>query len=386
MSALKLLVVDDDKHILNGIRRRLQRLQAHWKVRFAESGEEALILADGFIPDAIISDLRMPGMDGAELLGRVKEAFPLCFRVALSGHAETSLILRAMEHAHRIQSKPCTVEMLACLVDEGVRLLKNIEGNGLDAWIGGIERLPAPPQGLQRLISELQQTGTHLSKVETLLQGDMALSAHLLHVANSAFFGGGMVESILQAIQRLGLDVVQGIVTSYLVEQNLFLPPACIPVMEVIRRDCQAVIPYALKRNQKSFQKGFKVDVLTTAVLLQDIGKLILLTYQPEVYRRIHAETAEVEADLVALERAAFGYSHTQVGAWLLQLWGLPESIVTAVALHHEACNAPCVHSLACLLFMAGQDMLAERAPNNSFFMPRLSPEALSAYTAKLNP
>lgn len=375
MKDLKLLVVDDDLQFLTALKSRLARLHPSWDVRYAVSGTAALELTSSFQPEAVIAELRLPDMDGADFLGRIKAAFPMCFRVALSGKADSDQVLRLAEHAHRIQTKPCLAQTMMWIVDEGVRLLRQLEGSGLKAWIGSIDRLPDPPQGLQTLLRELQQPGSNLDHVEKLLHQDVSLAAHLLHVANSSYFGGGAVDSVKQAIQRLGFDIVQGVVMSLLIRRSLTLPDFCGALVEMIHHDCQRVIPFALQHNKETFHSKFRGDVLVTAVLLQDIGKLVLMTYDPYRYVKMVRYELKQGSDFLALERSHFGYTHPQVGACLLRLWGLPESIVTAVALHHEVYEPPYAQSLSCLLYLAGQDMLQKDASPNSFFMSSLEEE-----------
>lgn len=378
MDELRILFVDDDPRILSGIRRRVRKLKPSWQIRYAESGEEALGIAAEFLPDGVVSDLRMPGMDGAQLLGEIQHRYPGCFRVALSGHAETDLILQAAEHAHRMQSKPCGVETLVRVVDEGIQLLAKIEDAGLSSWLSGMERLPQPSETVQALISSLRQSGTGIAEIESLLQKDVSLSAHLLHVANGAFFGGGKIDSILEAIQRLGVDVVQGIAMAQLIQRSIALPKSCEPVLHRIYEDCQQVISIALRLNKRYFNSCFKTDVLVTAILIQDIGRLVLLGYRPQRYLDLMRYELKPDSNLPELEKAAFGYSHPEIGARLLNLWGLPESIVTSVALHHESCQPPYADSLACLTFFAGQKMMEERAKPQPFFMKSMDGNELS--------
>lgn len=101
------LFVDDEPRVLNGLRRQHHALRDEWSMRFAAGGREALgCLADEPV-DVLVTDLCMPGMDGAELLGRVAEASPWTVRLALSGHADPVRLGMALARAHRCLEKPC---------------------------------------------------------------------------------------------------------------------------------------------------------------------------------------------------------------------------------------------------------------------------------------
>jgi YesN/AraC family two-component response regulator len=103
----RVLFVDDEKQILDGIRRLFSDQSDVWEMQFARGGEEALKLCQASRFDVVVSDMRMPGMDGATLLGHVKGLFPDAARLILSGYADVALATRAIPVAHRVLAKPC---------------------------------------------------------------------------------------------------------------------------------------------------------------------------------------------------------------------------------------------------------------------------------------
>lgn len=108
----RILFVDDDKRILNGLRRQLHGKRDVWDVSFAESGPAALAVLETDGLDVIVTDMRMPGMDGAELLTQVVERWPRLARMVLSGHADPDRLLLARSCAHRYLDKPCPASVL----------------------------------------------------------------------------------------------------------------------------------------------------------------------------------------------------------------------------------------------------------------------------------
>src|ERR1700719_1768734 len=102
----KILVVDDEPAVLNALRRLLRR--AGFEVETAGTGAEALARLDGFAPDIVLSDFRMPGMNGAELLAQVKQRQPLALRLIISGYADLDSVMTSVNEGEicRFISKP----------------------------------------------------------------------------------------------------------------------------------------------------------------------------------------------------------------------------------------------------------------------------------------
>jgi CheY-like chemotaxis protein len=109
----KILLVDDDTNILDGYRRSLSR---EFLIETALGGEEALkLVADSGPYAVIVSDMRMPGMDGIQLLGKIKDLSPDTTRIMLTGNAEIETAINAINENNifRFLTKPCGKEMMA---------------------------------------------------------------------------------------------------------------------------------------------------------------------------------------------------------------------------------------------------------------------------------
>ena len=102
----KLLFVDDDPAVLQGLRRMLRVMADEWEMSFAESGQQALQMMKKVPVDMVVSDMRMPGMDGAQLLKEVKNNFPGTIRIILSGYVDETAIIRSSGSVHQFLSKP----------------------------------------------------------------------------------------------------------------------------------------------------------------------------------------------------------------------------------------------------------------------------------------
>ena len=112
-----ILFVDDDWYLLEGLRDAMRPQRRRWTMSFVSSGEEALSLLAEQEHDIVISDLRMPGMDGATLLARVREEHPTAVRIVLSGQAELRTVARAAGVAHRLLAKPCEIDELTRVIE-----------------------------------------------------------------------------------------------------------------------------------------------------------------------------------------------------------------------------------------------------------------------------
>src|SRR5919204_1757148 len=109
---MRVLFVDDEPRVLDALRRLLRQRRDEWEMGFVTSGAEALERLSAEPVDIVISDMRMPGMDGAELLTRVRSEHPSVVRMVLSGHSEQEASMRVLQVAHQYLSKPCDSRML----------------------------------------------------------------------------------------------------------------------------------------------------------------------------------------------------------------------------------------------------------------------------------
>ncbi|MBT6488866.1 MAG: response regulator, partial [Deltaproteobacteria bacterium] len=98
---MKILFVDDEPLILEGLQNLLRRFRKKWAMSFAVGADEALEKLDIETFDIVITDMRMPGLSGAELLKRVRETHPGTARIMLSGYSEEETILQALPVAHQ---------------------------------------------------------------------------------------------------------------------------------------------------------------------------------------------------------------------------------------------------------------------------------------------
>jgi DNA-binding NtrC family response regulator len=115
---IRILFVDDDQDILAGLRNRLRAQRSRWDMVFVQSGYEALEELELASFDVVVSDMRMPLMDGAELLAQVKDRHPDVARIVLSGDAERDAVQRALPIVHQFLTKPCDGNVLRAAIEQ----------------------------------------------------------------------------------------------------------------------------------------------------------------------------------------------------------------------------------------------------------------------------
>jgi len=203
----RILFVDDEPAILAGLQNLLYKDRRRWEMVFAPSGEVALEKMRAQPFDVVVSDMRMPGMDGATLLNRIKDASPATARIMLSGHAEREAIVRALPALHQLLAKPCDAATLRATIERSLEPEATMRDAKVRAVIGRLDKLPSPPRILQRLAEVMSAPTVTLDEIAAVVADDPGLSAKVLQLVNSAYFGSGRrTSSVADAVSLLGTE------------------------------------------------------------------------------------------------------------------------------------------------------------------------------------
>jgi putative nucleotidyltransferase with HDIG domain len=335
----RILFVDDEAPILNGLRVRLHRLRAKWDMQFVESGALAVEALERTRFDVVVTDMRMPCMDGAELLRIVRDRWPEAIRVVLSGYAELQQVMRLVPYAHQYFSKPCEAGQLENLIDRCLRLHELLNQPTLRAIVGRVSKLPALPKVYARLQELLTSDDATVHDVARIISTDAAITAKLLQLVNSAFFRlARRITAIEQAVNHLGFGAIRNLVLS----AEVFSSWPGSGGRGVLSIDKLQSHVHNVAAAARALAAGTpKADDALLAGLLHDIGYWILSDQcQAELSESVALAVAE-NIPLHQAETRIIGASHAQVGAYLLGLWGLPYSVIEAVAYHHTPENVP---------------------------------------------
>ncbi len=329
----RVLFVDDEPEVLAGLQRSL-RHRKDWEMAFAGSGAEALELFQSAPFDVIVSDLRMPEMDGTELLERIRAQYPGTIRIALSGCLELEAALRAAGVVHQYLAKPCDSGQLADAIERFYASTAILTDETARRVVGAIGNLPCLSRTASAILAALQRPNVSLREVGDLIASDVAMAAKILQLVNSPLFGLYCeITSVQSALVLIGMDTLRRIAVLAEVFRAFEFQR---PIAEFSLPDFEAHsgrvarIAAALPL-PKSILPG-----CATAALLHDIGKLVLAVRLPDQFERNLQLSREQDRPLYLTEEESLGISHAEVGAYLLSLWGLSDSIVEAVCHHHR--------------------------------------------------
>jgi len=336
----RVLFVDDEPNILQGLQNLLRKHRREWDMVFALGGQEALAELAKSPFDVIVSDMRMPGMDGAALLQRVKAEHPTVARIVLSGYAERDAVMRALPVAHQYLTKPCDAEVLREVIDRVCRLQSMLSDDRLRRVIGKLDRLPSAPRTYWELERALANPDAGIPEVAHVVGKDPAMSLKLLQLSNSAFFGlSRQVTSVEQAVSYLGIELVKNLaLTAHVFSELEKDRPIEGFLLEELQRDA-VITAKTVKRMLRHDAK--QAEYAQTAAVVHDIGQLVVAIGMREAFAGIVQAACDGNLQMHQAELDVLGVTHAEVGAYLLGIWGLPPIIVEAVACHHNPAMVP---------------------------------------------
>lgn len=333
-----ILFVDDEPRVLRGMRRQLQILLEECVMVSAESGPAALrILSESDTRfDAIITDIRMSGMDGIALLKQVQQLYPYMVRIVLTGHVERDSAIRSIGLAHQFLSKPCSAETLHLTIKNALDLRNLLTARQLKQLVARLDTLPSLPALYNQLLEEIYQRDASIGKISQIIAQDIGMTAKILQLVNSAFFGlRRQISDPAQAVVYLGLDTMKSLVLSVSVFEQLDAVSLDGTSLAQLQAHSLSVATLARQIAQAEQMERQVIDFAFTAGLLHEVGRLILITKLPQDYARVHKFMA-AGIPLLHAEGLVFHATHAQVGAYLLGIWGLPYQVVEAVAHLHN--------------------------------------------------
>ncbi len=333
----KVLFVDDEPSLINGLKRMLRPLRNEWEMHFVLSGQEALDVLATSHYDVIVSDMRMPGINGAELLARIRDLYPHMIRIILSGYSDQELLLKAVRPAHQFLSKPCDAETLKNTVLRVSRIQDILNSNEVKKIIAEVDSLPSLPHLYQEITAKLEQEDTAIKEIGEIIQQDIGMSAQILKLVNSSFFGFYKnISSPVQATTLLGLDTIKtlvlsiGIFSSLKYDQNMRL------TFENLWSHSQLTANLARQIAKWISDDKIFVEDAYMGGFLHDIGILILASKLPDKYSQILERVYEQKENIWEVEKDVLGTGHAEIGAYLMGLWGFAENVIEAIIHHHK--------------------------------------------------
>ena len=329
----RILFVDDEQQILDGLRDLLRKQRKQWDMVFALGGEAALAELERGRFDVVVSDMRMPGIDGTTLLQKVKDQYPATARIILSGHAEREAVVNALPVAHQFLSKPCDAEVLRTVVERACGLQALLQDDNVKSVIGKIDRLPSAPRTYWALTHAAARPDVGLADLAKIVEEDPAMAAKVLQLVNSSYFGLAQRQtSVQQAVAYLGVELLKALTLT----AHVFVSAATAAIPGFALDALQAHSMLAARIAKRLLADKKRAAEAFTAALVHDIGKLVLAMGVPDRFGEAVRSARETARPDHVVEKELLGVTHAEVGAYLLGLWGLPLTIVEAVAYHHQ--------------------------------------------------
>ena len=198
--------------MLRVLKMGMRSMAGQWEMEFASSGEEALTLIGVKTFDVIVTDMRMPGINGAQLLNHVLRQHPETVRIILSGYADLSDVVNCVGLTHQFLEKPCSLDDLKECLKRVTTVKSRLTHDKLCELTASLKNLPSLPELYLEIADALQSPTASAQRIADIASKDPALTAKLLQLSNSAFFGvSRKVFTVAESVQLLGVGVIQSL-------------------------------------------------------------------------------------------------------------------------------------------------------------------------------
>lgn len=345
-----ILIVDDEAQILSSLRRAFL---GEYNILLAGNAEEALSILKGTEIHLILSDVRMPGMDGINLLKLVRSLYPNIHRVLMTGYTDQKDLVNAMRESLAITCvfKPWNNNELFDLINSIFAMESRMKDKKMQKIMNDIKDLPAV-DNVYRYIMDYFDSEKSMNEIAQVIEQDQALTAQILHIANSAYYGA-KTGSVSRAITYLGVDIVKEIILTNSVF-SLFknIDNTLVLLLQLHVNLCNKLVKYiyrAIVRQKLS-------PVFEVAGLLHDIGIVVLMRYFP-AERDANSDSSlknELNCENITIENNGDIITHMEAGGILLNRWGLPNALSEVAMYHHSPTeNGIIEKTLVCAVHIA---------------------------------
>ncbi len=328
-----ILFVDDEKQILNSLRRVF--MGKDYNLYFALSGEEALEILDSKSVDLIISDMRMPNMDGIKLLSIVKDKYPKVIRMILSGYSDEKQALGVFENNLAISYilKPWDNEKLLEIVDSIFKSEYIAINEDLVQILNDIEKLPLSMKIYNELCGMINED-ENIDNISRVIEEDPTLTLKILSIVNSAFYAL-KTGSIKQALNYLGLDNIKNLVfLSCFIDKG---KSKFSRELDILWNHLVTTNNLIIKIYKEILEKKLDEE-FSTVGLLHDLGKIVIITAYDTKLGKVPSFDDRISIS-PEKEKQIFKNSHEEIGAYILSRSGMPEYVIEAALFHHDPLN-----------------------------------------------
>jgi putative nucleotidyltransferase with HDIG domain len=326
----RILVVNDKPDTFEDLKEALAPSGTAWQMEYAGGADAALAALEREPVDVVIAEDQMASMDGVALLTRVRDQHPTTIRMIVSATTRPGL---ATIVSHRFLSQPCNADELAVLVKRSCALHERTGEVEAFRKTMATTALPSRPGVYMELNRVLSDPDWQPHQVSAVLERDVAMSAKVLQLANSALSGlTSTVTSVRDAVMYLGVETIR----SLSLTAEAFGKLSTRGSEDFSLDDFQGHAMLVARITASILPAGRTQQEAVTAALLHDIGKLVLISDGGRRWAQLTEQARERQVPVHVVEQETDGVTHAHVGAHLLSLWGLPDGIVEAVAHHHD--------------------------------------------------
>jgi HD-like signal output (HDOD) protein len=307
-------------------------------------------------PDLILSDERMPGMQGSQLLEEARELAPGTLRIIMSGYVSLDK-LTAITSAHQYVAKPFDALQLKNILVRTFAARDRVQNKRLQAVVTSLRSLPSLPQVHHVLLTELENNRGASAVIGQMVAQDAGLSAKVLQLANSPLFGREyLVSSPVEAVLCLGTSMIAAVVLAQTLFKHYHSNSHPEFSLQRVWSHCwrTADLAQCYCREQK-LPRQTQEEVFL-AGLLHETGRLILMDNFPDQYQAACDAARQAQSPLGPQLRQVFQIAPCEIAAYLLDLWGMPETVVAAISLlEHPENEKAAAFTMASALYIADQ-------------------------------
>lgn len=362
------------------IREGLQDTADKWHVEFVGTVRQGLAALEKGSFDAAAVDLQAQGVDAPGLFKTMMEVSPTTLRLGLITPPERQAIQQVRAAAHQLLTKPCDAKVLKAVLARAFAAQDYLTDENFSKLVSGIRALPVLPNIYTELMQELKSADPSLERAGLIVAKDMGLSAKILTLVNSAFFGlGRPITHPSEAAMFLGTETLRALVLSL----QVFSQFSQVRLKEFSVENLwkHSWTTGVLAKRLCEFEEADRTttDEAFIAGLLHDLGKLVLAANMPSQLEEIIRQGRQKKITFSEQEYQMFSASHAEIGGYLLGKWGLSSGVVEAVAFHHRPMLAR-RQDFCALTAVHAANTIAKKGPSECGLNPQpISKEYLAA-------
>lgn len=222
----------------------------------------------------------------------------------------------------------------------------------LEEIVRRVEELPALPKTAHKVIKLTEDPKTSITELSAAISNDQALTAKVLRMANSAYYGyARRIFTLSDAVIILGFGTVRNLVMAASVfnVMDKELPGYVLARGELWK---QSIVCALMARKLAARCEFDNPEKAFVAGLLHDIGKIILNTYMAQAFAAVLNKVETEKVPFMTAEEEVLGFNHAIVGAKVAEKWNLPDELVEAISLHHSPRDAHILPALTAIIHL----------------------------------